>query len=71
MNQAVGGVGVKLRCGLGRAGGGTHCYLLEGLLSGVRTYVVVEGGGAGEGAAAVATLEGSVAGVRHHVVPQL
>lgn len=50
---------------------GTHCYLLERLLSGVRPDVVVEGGGAGEGAAAVSALEGPVAGVRHHVVPQL
>lgn len=51
--------------------GGTHCYLLERLLSGVGAYVVVERGGAGEGPAAVAALEGPVAGVSHHVVPQL
>lgn len=52
-------------------GGGTHAYLLEGLLPGVRAYVVVERGGAGEGAAAVAAFKGPVAGVRHHVVPQV
>lgn len=51
--------------------GVTHCYLLERLLSGVRAYVVVERGGAGERPAAVSTFEGSVAGVSHHVVPQL
>lgn len=33
--------------------------------------VIVERGGPSEGAPAVATLEGPVAGVRHHVVPQL
>lgn len=45
--------------------------LLEGLLARVRAYVVVERGGAGKGASAVAALEGPVAGVRHHVVAQL
>lgn len=55
-----------------REGGwGTHCYLLERLLSGVRADVVVERGGTGERSAAVSAFEGSVAGVRHHVVPQL
>lgn len=54
-----------------RGGGGTHAYLLEGLLPGVGAYVVVERGGAGEGAAAVAAFKGPVAGVRHHVVPQV
>lgn len=52
-------------------GGGTHCYLLERLLSGVRADVVVERCGAGEGPATVSTLERTVAGVGHHVVPQL
>lgn len=51
--------------------GGTHCYLLERLLPGVRADVVVECCGTGERAAAVATFEGSVARVRHHVVPQI
>lgn len=54
-----------------RMGGVTHCYLLERLLSSVRAYVVVERGGASERPAAVSTFEGSVAGVSHHVVPQL
>jgi len=51
--------------------GGTHWYLLEGLLPGVRADVVVERRGSGERSAAVATLKGPVAGVRHHVVPQV
>lgn len=51
--------------------GGTHCYLLERLLPGVRADVVVERGGAGEGSAAVSAFEGAVAGVSHHVVPQV
>lgn len=50
---------------------GTHCYLLERLLPGVCADVVVEGGGAGERSAAVAALEGPVAGVRDHVIAQL
>ncbi len=50
---------------------GTHCYLLERLLPGVCADVVVEGGGSGEGSAAVAALEGPVAGVRDHVIAQL
>lgn len=54
-----------------RQAGGTHCYLLEGLLPGVRADVVVERRGSGERSAAESTLEGSVAGVRHHVVPQV
>ncbi|TNN44261.1 hypothetical protein EYF80_045544 [Liparis tanakae] len=57
--------------GLGVGGGGTHWYLLEGLLPGVRADVVVERRGSGERSAAVATLKGPVAGVRHHVVPQV
>lgn len=57
---------------MGRVGdGGTHGYLLERLLPGVRAYVVVERRGTGEGAAAVSAFEGPVAGVRHHVVPQV
>lgn len=44
---------------------------LERLLSSVRADVVVERGGAGERPAAVSTFEGSVAGVSHHVIPQL
>lgn len=51
--------------------GGTHCYLLERLLPGVRADVVVERCGTGERTAAVSTFERSVARVRHHVVPQI
>lgn len=54
-----------------RVGGGTHCYLLERLLPGVRANVVVECCGASERTAAVSTFEGSVARVCHHVVPQI
>lgn len=56
---------------MGWKGGGTHCYLLERLLSSVRAYVVVERGGASERPATVSAFEGSVAGMSHHVVPQL
>lgn len=52
-------------------GGGTHAYLLERLLPGVRANVVVERGGPGERAATVSTFEGSVARMRDHVVPQV
>lgn len=55
----------------GLDGGGTHCYLLERLLPGVCAYVVVERRGTGECTAAVATFEGSIARVRHHMVPQI
>lgn len=51
--------------------GGTHCYLLERLLSCVCADVVVERRGASKGPAAVSTFERSVAGVRHYMVPQL
>ena len=54
-----------------REGRGTHWYLLERLLPGVGPDVVVQGGGPSERPAAVATLEGPVAGVRDHMVPQL
>lgn len=47
---------------------GTHCYLLEWLLSGVGADVVVECRGSGESSAAIATLEGPVTGMRYHVV---
>lgn len=46
-------------------------YVLEGLLPGVCAYVVVEGGRSGERSATVSTFERSVAGVRHHVIPQI
>lgn len=44
---------------------------LERLLPGVRANVVVERRGTSERTSAVSTLEGSVARVRHHVVPQI
>lgn len=47
-------------CGLD-GWGGTHGYLLERLLPGVRAYVVVECGSPSERTATVSTFEGSVA----------
>lgn len=48
------------RLWVGRVGG-THGYLLERLLPGVRAYVVVECGSPSERTATVSTFEGSVA----------
>lgn len=50
---------------------GTHCYLLERLLSRVCADVVVESRGPSERPAAVAAFKGPVTGVCHHVIPQL
>lgn len=50
---------------------GTHCYLLEWLLPGVGTDVVVKCRGSSESAAAIATLEGPVTGMCYHMVAQL
>lgn len=44
---------------------------LERLLPGVCAYVVIEGCRSGESSATVSTFERSVAGVRHHVIPQI
>lgn len=46
-------------------------YWLERLLSGVCAYVVIEGCCSGECSATISTFERSVAGVRHHVIPQI
>lgn len=46
-------------------------YLLERLLPGVCAYVVIEGCCSGESSATISTFERSVAGVRHHVIPQI
>lgn len=50
---------------------GTHGYLLERLLPGVRAYVVVKRCCTSECTATVSTFEWSVAGVCHYVVPQI
>lgn len=44
---------------------------LERLLPGVCAYVVIEGCRSGESSATVSTFERSVAGVRHHMIPQI
>lgn len=49
---------------------GTHCYLLEWLLPGVCTDVVVEGCRSGKGAAAVATFERPVARMGDNMISE-